>query len=94
MEKHIEANNPDLIFTGIQMPEMDGFAMIAELKKDKRFANIPIIVNSHLNREGDQAKAIALGVQEFLYYGFVTMNEVVKKARALIAKDSLQNNRA
>src|SRR3989338_7297454 len=30
----IKEKKPDLIFTGIDMPEMDGFTMIRELKKN------------------------------------------------------------
>jgi len=82
----IKEKKPDLIFTGIDMPEMDGFTMIRELKKDPELAKIPIMISSHLNREKDQLTAKGLGVQEFIYYGFVTVNEVVKKARNLLGE--------
>src|SRR3989344_5161519 len=71
---------------GFDMPEMDGFTMIRELKKDPELAKIPIMISSHLNREKDQLTAKGLGVQEFIYYGFVTVNEVVKKARNLLGE--------
>ncbi len=80
----ILAHTPDLIFTGIDMPEMDGFTLIELLKKDPKFASIPIMISSHLNREADEERAKKLGVTDFIYYGFVTLTEVVKRARALI----------
>ena len=82
----IKEKKPDLIFTGIDMPEMDGFTMIRELKKDPELSKIPIMISSHMNRKADQITAKELGVQEFIYYGFVTVNEVVKKARNLFGE--------
>ena len=81
----IKEKKPDLIFTGIDMPMMDGWTMIRELKKDPELAKIPIMISSHMNRQKDQIMAKELGVQEFIYYGFVTVNEVVQKAQALLA---------
>ncbi|MBI2609732.1 response regulator [Candidatus Giovannonibacteria bacterium] len=80
----VHKNHPDIIFTGIQMPEMTGFQMIESLKKNPEFASIPIMMNSHLGKEDDRLKAQALGINEFIYYGFMTLNDVVKRARELI----------
>jgi len=82
----IKAKKPDLIFTGIDMPTMDGWAMIRELKKNPELSKIPIMISSHMNRKADQITAKELGVQEFIYYGFVTVNEVVQKARNLLGE--------
>ncbi len=38
------AKHPNLIVTDIRMPEMDGIAMIGELRKDEWGKNVPIIV--------------------------------------------------
>ena len=57
---------PDLIFTGIIMPRMDGFSMIEELKKTIATANIPVIISSHMGREEDQKRAIQLGAKDFI----------------------------
>ena len=83
----IKAQKPDLIFTGIDMPEMDGFTMIRELKKDPELSGIPIMISSHLNREKDKAAADEFGVKEFIYYGFVTLNDVIKRARKVLAEN-------
>ena len=42
----IEAAKPDLILLDIMMPEMDGFAVMRELKRKHELSQIPVIVLS------------------------------------------------
>ena len=44
--KIIKERLPDLIVSDLTMPEMDGFALLEELKKDPATAKIPVIVVS------------------------------------------------
>jgi len=40
----IKANPPDAVVLDVMMPEKDGFEVCAELKKDKAYARIPIVM--------------------------------------------------
>jgi len=76
-------NAPNVIFTGIVMPRMDGFAMMEALKKNVITANIPVVISSHLGREEDQKRADELGAKGFFIRGYCTPNEIVGKIRAI-----------
>ncbi|MDE6709982.1 MAG: response regulator [Oscillospiraceae bacterium] len=70
--KFLKKNVPDLILLDINMPEMDGCAVIAELKKDTATAMIPIII---LTSEVDTAmelKCLELGAVDFIRKPFIT----------------------
>ena len=58
-------NEPDLppimIFMDVSMPVMNGFECLAEIKKDKRFENIPVVVNSVSNLDHYKEKCRELG---------------------------------
>jgi two-component system alkaline phosphatase synthesis response regulator PhoP len=42
--EQVKANIPDAIVLDVMMPEKDGYAVCAELKKDAKYEDIPIIM--------------------------------------------------
>lgn len=49
----LNANQPDIIVTDINMPRMDGFGVIESVRKESRYRHIPVLV---LTTESDQDK--------------------------------------
>jgi len=80
---------PDVIFTGIIMPRMDGFELIRNLKNNVATDNIPIVMFSHLGREEDKRKAHELGVRDFIVRSLVTPNEVAERVMALLGSKNV-----
>lgn len=74
---------PDIIFTGIIMPRMDGFALKEALGKNVATAAIPVIMNSHMGRQEDRKKAMEMGIREFFVQGMVTPKEVVERVKVM-----------
>jgi CheY-like chemotaxis protein len=54
--------NPDYIFTDLNMPRMDGFEFIKNLRSIEKYRNIPVIVYSSDYSEEQIQKVKALGV--------------------------------
>src|SRR3989344_3372281 len=57
---------PDLIFTGIIMPKIDGFELIKNVRNNVVTALTPVVVFSHLGREEDRLKALSLAHTDFV----------------------------
>jgi CheY-like chemotaxis protein len=74
---------PDVIFTGIIMPRMDGFSLMEALKKTVMTANIPVIISSHMGREEDQQKANVLGARDFIVRNVTGPKEVIQRINAV-----------
>ncbi|MCL2087096.1 MAG: response regulator [Oscillospiraceae bacterium] len=60
--KHI----PDIILLDVVMPEMDGYEVIAVLKKSKQTRHIPVIFLTALNSPADEEKGFALGAADYI----------------------------
>lgn len=80
---------PDIIFTGIVMPRMDGFELIRNLKSNVVTNNIPVVMFSHLGREEDKRKAHDLGVRDFIVRSLVTPNEVIERVMAILGSKNV-----
>jgi len=60
------AKMPFIILTDLEMPEMDGFEFLAELKADNRFATIPVVMITSRADEQYSTKAFELGAAAYL----------------------------
>lgn len=80
----IKKNTPDLIFTGIIMPNMGGFELIEKLQKEEKYKDIPVVISSHRGKEEDKQKAYALGADDFIVSGFISPIEAVKRISDLL----------
>jgi len=61
---------PDIILLDVLMFDMDGYAVISELKKSERTKNIPVIFISSLNKTEDEEKGLTLGAADYIIKPF------------------------
>lgn len=55
-----------LILTDAEMPEMDGYVLTKEIKSDKRFEGVPVIMHSSLSSEANRVMAQQVGVDHYV----------------------------
>lgn len=68
----------DLLLLDIEMPEMDGFQVLEQLKADLHLRDLPVIVTSSLESVANIARCIELGAEDYLHK---PVNPVLLKAR-------------
>ncbi len=76
--KTIKIKQPDLIFLDIAMPDLDGYQVCTEIKKDENLRDIPIIFMSALNDTFDKVKAFQCGGVDYITKPF-QIEEVVAR---------------
>lgn len=68
----------DLVLLDIQMPEMDGYEVLARITGDRVLRNIPVIMVSSLDEVEGVARCIQMGAEDYL---FKPPNPVLLRAR-------------
>ena len=62
----VASNKYDLILSDIEMPEMDGFEMIENIKKNPEHQNIPIVILSTKDSDEDKIRGVKIGADAYL----------------------------
>jgi chemosensory pili system protein ChpA (sensor histidine kinase/response regulator) len=62
----LQEHLPDVILLDIEMPRMDGYEVAAHVRNDTRLKDIPIVMITSRVSEKHRARAIELGVDDYL----------------------------
>lgn len=89
----LEKEIPDIILLDILMPELNGFEMLKEMKKNRKFRNIPVILLTNLGEskiDMDSELSYALGVKDYLIKTKHTPDEIVKKVNYVLKSTKIE----
>lgn len=75
-------HKPDLAILDIMMPEMDGFALTQELRRE---SDIPILILSARNQDTDKILGLNLGADDYIAKPFNAL-EVVARVKAQLRR--------
>ena len=79
---------PDLLILDGMMPEMDGFAVLREWRTREALRNIPVMMLTARNREGDVVGALGEGAVDYLTKPFSPAELVARVKRLMCSGDS------
>ena len=82
--KEVKKENPDLVLLDLILPGIDGFEVLAQMKKEPALAKIPVIILSNLGQKEDIEKGINLGANDYLIKAHFTPNEIIEKIQAVL----------
>lgn len=56
----------DLVVTDVDMPRMDGIALVGRIKQDPRLRELPVVIVSYKDREDDRMRGLDAGANAYL----------------------------
>jgi len=81
-----KAEKPDIILLDIILPEVDGFTILHELKKNKSTSHIPVLLLTNLGQESDREKGKQMGAVDYYVKVEHDPADVVAKIKSLLKK--------
>lgn len=82
-----EGNIPDLIVADIQMPNLDGYDFIKNLRASGYFKHIPLIMLSGIESTAEKIKCLKLGADDYIVKPF-NPEELSIRIELLISRKS------
>ncbi len=79
---------PDLIISDVMMPKISGFDMLDILRSTPETKDAKVIMMTALSQAEDKARAEKLGADRYLVKSQVTLEDVAKVAREVLAGDA------
>ena len=77
---------PDIVFTDLMMPKMDGFHVLDAAKADDELKHIPIVVLTNLSTSDDADKVIQKGAVGIMVKSDTEPHIVVEKAQEILGE--------
>ena len=84
----------DVLILDLLMPEMSGFEVLEEIKKNAELVDLPIIVLSNLGGDDDIKKAMKLGADDYFVKSQHPMSEIVEKVEKFAGGGHVLNKRS
>jgi two-component system chemotaxis sensor kinase CheA len=80
----LQRDGADLVVTDIEMPRLDGLSLASILKRDPRFAAMPVVLVTSLDRPGDRERGLATGADAYVVKGRFDQHELLATVRQLL----------
>ncbi|KPJ54725.1 hypothetical protein AMJ47_03780 [Parcubacteria bacterium DG_72] len=78
---------PDLILLDLVLPEIDGFEVLAMLKKDKETFKIPVIILSNLGEKENVEKGLKMGANDYLIKARLEPSEIAERIQKILNQE-------
>ena len=62
----ISRERPDLVLLDVDMPVLDGYAVVRRLRADARFFSLPVVAVTACAMQGDRERALAAGFTGYI----------------------------
>ncbi|MGF1517871.1 MAG: response regulator [Nodosilinea sp.] len=66
LDHHLKEFRPHLLLLDLGLPEVDGYALLKQLRSSAMWQDLPVIIVSGYAFAEDQQRALALGAQKYL----------------------------
>lgn len=91
----IRSESPDLVLLDIHMPEVDGFELLASIRRETWGKHLPVLILTSSTNQETKVKALSLGASDFLEKPLRAKELTIRVNNTLMAKhyvDSLTDH--
>ncbi len=84
--KLAQKEKPDLILLDLNLPELSGFEVLSQLKREDGTKNIKVLILTNYSQKENIDKCLALGANDYLIKAHFVPSEVIKKIKEVLGE--------
>lgn len=85
--KMAQKEQPDLILLDLNLPEMSGFEVLANLKKEVNTKDIKVLILTNYSQKDDINRCLELGADDYLIKAHFVPSEVISKIKVILKEE-------
>jgi len=78
---------PDLILLDLNLPEMSGFEVLGQLKREDNTKDIKVLILTNYSQKEDIDRCLDLGADDYLIKAHFVPSEVIAKIKVILDKE-------
>jgi len=82
----ISKEMPDLILLDLMLPHRSGFEILADLKKDVKLKDIPVLIATVKSERESISRCIELGARGYFIKAHYSLEDIVKEVRKVLGE--------
>jgi DNA-binding response OmpR family regulator len=82
--QYLQHETPDLIILDLMMPEVDGFEVLAQVRADSRFEDVPVLILSAKVDPNTIRQGLAKGADGYVTKPYIA-NSLIDRVRLLLS---------
>ena len=85
--KTAQKEKPDLILLDLNLPELSGFEVLSNLKRDEETKAIKVLILTNYSQKEDIDRCLELGADDYLIKAHFVPSEVISKIKVILEKE-------
>ena len=82
----------DLVVSDVEMPRMDGFGLTAQIRAEKQFSGLPVVLVTALESREHRERGIDVGANAYIVKGSFDQSNLLEVIQRLIGPSSTQSS--
>ncbi len=84
--KKAKKNSFDLMLLDIVLPKVDGWDVLAQIRREPKLKDLKVIIISNLGQKEDVEKGMGFGVKKYLIKAHYAPSEVIKEIKKVLGE--------